>query len=208
MLNEGRVQSTDIAASDGLIAPPRMGKSLATMTQDAHGRYQDAVRRGNVYIAALTAITALSVNSTTFTGLALANPVGSGKNLVLLNLMAVLGVALPTTAVQLILTGGAQAAAITTNLVTIRNAFIGGGGTGVGVASSGATIQTASLMRWLYGSLPATSGTQATPTFAPPFLKDEIAGEIILAPGQLISLQALTTLTSVGAQLSWEEIPI
>lgn len=207
MITELRVQSTDVAMSDGIVTQVRGGKTGEMFVADAHARYYDAVRRGNVFMACIP-VTALSVNSTTFTGLALHNPVNSGKALVLMELC--LGISTETTAAAgVILTGGAQTTAISTNAVTIQSAYPGkfAGSGSVVTATSGATITTATMMRAIWNTPLATSATAPTP--APtPYIKDQIDGALIIGPGQLVSLQAITTAISVIASMTWEEVPI
>ncbi len=205
MIQEVRVQRTDQSVSDGVVTQVRGGQTGEMAVAQAHARFYDAVRRGNVFTASIP-VTALSVNSTTFTGLAIANPVGSGKIFSLLEVLV--GISTSTTAsAGVILTGGSQVTAITTNLVTQLNAFMGGGGAASkAVCSSGSTITTATQMRSIWDTGLATSATAATP--APmPYIKDQVEGALMLAPGQLISLQAITTAISVIATMTWEEIP-
>jgi hypothetical protein len=207
MITEVRVGSTDVAMSDGVVTMVRGGKTGEMFVADSHARYYDAVRRGNVFMAAIP-VTALSVNSTTFTGLALANPVNSGKALVLMEVCV--GISTSTTAsAGVILTGGAQTTAISTNAVTIQNAYLGkfAGAGSVAFASSGATITTATMMRAIWDTQLATSATAPTPAPAP-YIKDQIDGALIIGPGQLVSLQAITTAISVIASITWEEVPV
>lgn len=206
MIQEIRVQRTDQNVADGTITQLRGGPTGEALVAQAHARYYDAVRRGNVFMAAIP-VTALSVNSVTFTGIALINPVGSGKVFSLLEVLV--GISTSTTAsAGVILTGGAQVAAIATNLVTVQNAYMGGSGsTTKAVVSSGATILTATQLRAIWDTGLATSATAPTP--APmPFIKDQVDGAILIGPGQVVSLQAITTAISVIASMTWEEIPV
>jgi hypothetical protein len=206
MLNEGRVQTTDLAASDGMIAAARLGKTLAYLTQDAHARYQDAVRRGNVFVACMQAIGALSVNSATATGLIVTNPAGSGKNLVFLELLVALASAPAGVSVLALVGSKGPAAAVThtTPMTTgFTNALLGGGNaTSVALVDTAATIPTPATFRAVPGG-PAATGSVGTP-----FIKDEIAGALVMAPGTVLSLQAFTTAISVIASLAWEEVPV
>src|SRR5882762_2101705 len=72
-------------SADNTPAPLRGTKDGATAIQDAHGKYQEAVYRGNVFVAANNAGSAIPVTlAAASTGLILTNPPTSGKNLVLL----------------------------------------------------------------------------------------------------------------------------
>jgi len=213
MLNEARVQSTDLVLPDQTIATPRLGKCAEMFVADAHGRYYDAVKRGNVYMAVNTAAGALTLNSTTGTGLFVYNPPTSGKNLVLMRLCVALG-SLPAGAAPLILTGGAQAAlpATTWTLLTgtgavngVLAAFMGNANKSIAQAASAAQAVPNVIQRWIPGG---PAATVAASTAFPPFIVDDIAGELIVGPGQLIGLQCLTTAITVGAALTWEEVPV
>src|SRR5713101_3850258 len=71
--------------SDGPQSAIRGGKTGEAIVSDAHGKYYEAVYRGNVFAAANQAAQTYTLFSvTTATGLILSNPSGSGKNLSLL----------------------------------------------------------------------------------------------------------------------------
>src|SRR5438105_4479461 len=72
-----------IVGSTGAPVPFTAGNDGSSRTQDAHARFQEAVYRGNVWLAANQSGAALSNLSGTCTGFALTNPAGSGKLLVL-----------------------------------------------------------------------------------------------------------------------------
>ena len=215
MLSELRIQSTDIAGAEGAYGPVRGDKSFAAAVMDSHGRYYDAVRRGNVFMAVNSAAGALTLNSTTATGLILWNPPNSGKSLVLLKLNVALA-SLPGGAAPLILTGGAQPTVPGVwTLITgtgsyngVLSCYMGQGvaaRTVAQAASVGTTIGAAVIQRWIPGG-PAAS--VAGSTSWPGMISDDIAGELIVGPGQVISLQCLTTAITVGASISWEEVPV
>lgn len=207
MITELRIQTTDQAVSDGTVTQARGGKTGAQMIQESHARYQDAVRRGNVYTVANQAVLALSVNSTTATGLILTNPAGSGKNLVLLELCVALASSPAGIAVLAIVgTAGPGAAANVTHTTPIttgfRNALFGGANGSVALVDSAATVPAVQYLRAVPG------GPIASTPLTAPFIKDEIAGALTIAPGGCISLQSTTTAISVMASLTWEEVPV
>ena len=209
MISELRVQRSELNMGDGMVAPVRGDNTGAMMVQYAHGRYQDAVRRGNVFMVTNSAAQALSLNSTTATGIILWNPPNSAKNLVFLEAMIALG-SLPAGVALALLTGGSQPAVPTGTATTnvgngILNALVGFGNKSVASVYSAATLTTAQIQR----ILPlATAATVAASTSFPPFAKDEISGALIVPPGNAISLQCLTTAITVIGQLTWEEVPI
>lgn len=174
---------------------------------DVHGRYQEAVLSGNTFTASNTAVQALSLNSATATGLVLSNPLGSGKNLVLLEVCIAVA-SLPAGQSNFVLTANnnpAAAATVHTTPITPKNALLGGS-TGVGLVDSAATLPVApTIIRAIGGGCAATIAASTTWT---PFIKDEVAGAVVLAPGTTVSLQALTTAISVVASFTWEEVAI
>jgi hypothetical protein len=173
---------------------------------DAHGRYYDAVRRGNVFELSNTAVQALSVGSTTATGLILYNPSGSGKNLVILDLL-IAQATLPAAQFTYQLLAGQQVTTPTTTTAqAIQSSYFGkfSAVSAVALGYSAATVTSVSaVMRNIPGGGAATEASQLTPVF----IRDEIAGQIIMAPGTQISLQSLTTAVSVLATIVWEEVP-
>ena len=206
MLSELRTGT--VVSSDGAINPGRTDKTGALIAADGHGRYIESVYRGNVFLASNSAVQALSGNSTTATGLILTNPAGSGRNLAILEIQVAVA-SLPAGQSSLILTGSNVTTATTvvhTTPLTVRNAFLGSAPTsGVGLVDSAATIPAANIFRVL-GT--GTAATVAASTAFPPFVKDETSGILMLAPGTVISLQALTTALSVVASIIWEELPL
>lgn len=188
--------STDVLARGGVTGD--------LIVSELNGRYFEQVYRGNTFTACNTAAQALSLNSTTATGLILTNPVGSGKLLVLLEVCVALATA-PAGISTLILTGNVNplAAAVThTAALTIQNALLGGGVASVAKADSQATMPTLTVLRAVGG------GPVATGSINSAFIKDEIAGAIVLSPNTSISLQCLTTAISAVTSMTWAEVPV
>lgn len=206
MFLEGRtVQSGDTVAADQMIVQARFGRANELIVGDGQAPYYDLVKRGNVYKATNQAIIALSVNSTTATGLIVTNPAGSGKNLVLLELVVALASAPAGISVLALVgkPGPAQTVTHTTPMTTgFSNALYGTGNSSIALVDTAATIPTPETIR------PLPGGPVAASSIMTPFIKDEIKGSLIVAPGGVISLQAFTTAISVMAQLTWAEVPI
>lgn len=176
------------------------------LVDGALGRYQDAVRRGRCFFACHSAIQALSVNSATATGLIISNPVTSGVNLVLLQLCVAIASA-PAAQANLILTGTllttAEAATTHTTALTVKNSFIGSSfAVAKGLVDSAATVPTPAALRAIGG------GPVGAVTLNTAYIREDLDGLIQLAPGCVISLQAMTTAISVVASIVWEEIPV
>jgi len=213
MLAEKRVQSTDLVASEGSILPIRIAKSAGTMVADAHAHFYDAVRRGNCYTTAETAGVILTVAATTAaTGLFLWNPPGSGKSLVLLRLMLALD-SLPAAAAGVVIVGGPQTTVpattwtfVTSGVNGILPALMGGANLSVAQATKAAqTVASTIIQRWVPGG-PAAAVT-ATTNWTP-FIQDNIDGELIVGPGNIIGVQTVTTAMTAGVSLTWEEVPV
>lgn len=203
-INQGVVGPRPL--TDGSITVERFGRDAAQIVQDGHGRYQENVLRGNTYQACNQAGVAWTVAlGTTATGFILTNPAGSGYNLVVIELMVA-----PTTApagiATMLLAGNVNtaAAAVThTTPLTVRNALLGQTRTGVGLADSASTLPAAPVV-----VRPIPGGPVATGSINSMFIKDEVAGAIVLQPGTAVSTFALTTAISAVVCMTWEEVPI
>ncbi len=211
---EGQVGPQALIA--GSKAVGRIGSDASFVTQDAHGRYQEAAFRGTMFYAANIAAQALSVASSTYTGLVLQNPLGSTKNLVLLEVIWVGSIVATGTGAIVLGWGNTQAAGVPVALTTGNSsgpkglpAMIGSGTSSV--ANVGASCTWAVL------------GAGAAPTIFRPLIgapwitataqnlymgKDEIAGGIIIPPGVQIGIETVTTANTGFGYYSWEEVPI
>ena len=193
---------------NGTTVPRTAGFSGATRVQAGHATHMDAVSRGNVWLAANQAGAALSNLSATATGFILTNPAASGKLLVLLEIgffQTSTAAATANAGLQLAANVNPVAAAVihTTPLV-LRNALLGSGGTGVGLADSAATLPAAPaaiLNLWQ----PSVSATATTAI--PPALVFPVDGKIIVGQGCTVSLSALSALSG-AAHMLWEEVQI
>src|ERR1700752_142777 len=192
--------------ADGAAPNLRAEKTGALVVQYAHARYTEEVYRGNVFVAANQAAQALSTAlSTTQTGFTLTNPAGSGKNLIVLDACIALASA-PAGISDLVWAANVNpaAAAVTqTTPLTVRNALLGAAASAVGLAASAVTLPAAPVV-----VRPVGGGPVATGSVTAPFIRDEIAGLLMIAPGCALSLSALTTAISVICALFWAEMPI
>ncbi len=175
-----------------------------------HGRYQEAVARGNVFYlnataAAPTAYVGASGGSPL---LALMNPFTGTKNLVLLGVMIANRVASSAAGtVGFNLWGGVSVLPTGTktnpvNMLTLNSA--GSAVTGfVNTATTGSTAITQIMPLATY-----YWATAAAAFMTPAFF--DIAGMVMVVPGNLIALGATAALTSAtwDVTLVWEEIPL
>ena len=175
---------------------------------NSSAQYYNAVRAGNTFFVTNSAAQALSLNSTTATGIILYNPATSGVNLAILEVQVQMQ-SLPAGASATILTGGAQTTTVTqgtTNVANgILNAYVGAGGTSKATVGSAATIQTTIIRRIIPVG---TAATVAASTGFPQFAKDAVNGALVIPPGNVISLQGLTTAATVIGQITWQEIAL
>ena len=84
---EGKVGP--VVGADGTENNLRQSKRLATVVTRAHGKYYEAVSRGNVYfIAAQNLVPKIDFSNGAFSLIHLVNPLRSNKNLIMLSLNA------------------------------------------------------------------------------------------------------------------------
>jgi len=205
MLFEGKVGPQ--ALSDGASNALRLARSGASIVRpDGLGSYAEAVDRGLVFFASTQAGVALTTTlSATATGFILTNPVGSGKNLILLDALFALttapaGIATLGWAAQFnepVVTGVTHTTPLTVRSAKLQN----GVRAGVGLADSSATLPNVPVaVRWVPG------GPVATGTLNSAFIRDEINGLLVLAPGSSLNTFVLTTAISAGITVYWAEV--
>ena len=165
----------------------------------------DQTLLGNCYHAASAGAVTTSTVSATSTGLAISNPWGSGKNLVIVQVrfqMSIEGAAASVTGL------GVSPALSTTQVVhttpmVIHNGLMSGSDvdTGVGLVDAAATLPAAPV--WLK---PLGGAIDDTLTETVPCFLEESNGSLILPPGADLSLMYLTTATVGIASIVWVEI--
>lgn len=177
-------------------------------------RYGALTWSGFVFSVGQTAAAALTAVGTTTTGLTLWNPLGSGKNLVLIDVTAgITPVTLATVGVQVMLGGGLQTATPTfgSSLTPVNN-LLGAGQGSIAKAGTGSTTiaPTPSPLRvvgsWESTVLTTSGGATGTAST----LKDEIAGAVIVSPGFVVTLYGIGTVAdaTVNAVFTWAELPV
>lgn len=201
VLNQSRVGNIGPFAN-GTVVDQRAGQFGDIIVSELNGRYYEQCYRGNVFTGANTAAQALSVASATYTGLAVSNPTGSGKNLVILDIACAVDSA--TAGVGTIVAGYAAAVTLTAGSSTGPLSNIVGNAAGsVAKVGASATLGAApTIIRPLFG----VTATTAVQVVGP--VKDDVGGMIIVPPGQLICLEATGTAISVLASITWAELPV
>lgn len=138
--------------------------------------------------------------ATTYTGLMLYNPIGSGVILVPKMVKFALSVA-PAAIAPLGLISGVQTAAPTgLTALTAVSSLVGNSKTAQGAAYSAATIATPVWRQMLWDGFTAA----ALPA---PQVPVDLKGDIQILPGGFVAIGALTAVTGLGS-ISWNEIPI
>lgn len=196
------LQTGIVQALDGGQNPQRGGQQGEALCSELHGRYYEQTYRKNMFaINSQAAVTTTAALNTTFTGLVIGNPLGSGVNAVL-NKFHVAQFAVGAAAAVGIMTG--QSTTAITGTLTPRNQYIGGTAARV-VASAGQTIGTPVLER-VCGSV----GSVATTAYGlVPGIVVDLEGSIILPPGYFAaSFTSIATTTALLFGFAWEEVPI
>lgn len=186
-------------------APPinaRGGRQGETLVSELHGRYYEQTFRAVMFSVCTqgTGVTTTAALATTFTGLAVGNPTGSGVNLVL-NKFTCAQFAVGAAATIGIMGG---AGAITASL-TPQSRIIGGGFVSKATATAGQTISTPVLIATFgeAGSLATTGyGLQAG-------ISVDLEGSVIIPPGSFVaSYTSIVTTTALQFSFAWEEVPV
>lgn len=184
---------------DGTKPIVRIGQQGDLTVSELHGQFYEQAVRGNTFAVANQAVVTTTAGlATTFTGLAVANPAGSGVNVAILRFTCAQVAVGAASAVGIMTGTGAAAGALTP-----RNRVVGGASSKA-TASAGATIATP-VLEEVYGQVGslATTGYGLTPGIVA-----NINGSLILPPGFFVaSYTTVATTTSLVFGFVWEEIP-
>lgn len=166
--------------------------------------FLEQARLGNMYHACTAGAVTLSTVSTTCTGLALSNPYGSGKNVIVKTFSfqpstapagaAVVGLAISPAVIQTAVTH--------TTPAVIHNAITTGSNLNVGKAKADAAATLPNTPVWLR----PMGGVVAASSITPGKYTEHVNGEIILPPGTHLSLSYLTTAAVGIASCTWVEV--
>lgn len=178
----------------------RQGNQGSAITDNLHGTYYEQAYRGNMYhVANQAAVSTTAALATTWTGLAISNPSGSGVNAVI-NYFTCTQFAVGAAGAVGIMTGSGAAAG-----TLVPRPSIIGGVAGKVTASAGATIATPVLDITVgqVGSLATTGyGLVIGVTF-------DLQGSLIIPPGfYAASYTTVATTTALIFGFQWEEIPV
>lgn len=193
--------------SDGATPPGiRGGKQGDLIVSELHGRYYESTYRNNGFSVASQAVATTTVGlATTYTGLALVNPLKSNKNLVLNKctvMQSIIQATQPEAYAIAFGFNGATDVTLTTPATTQSN-IIGSGAVSQAKAATSATLPTAPL----YGAF-VTNTPSATTNAAGAVLDFE--GSIILPPGAYAAwvTPGQASVAGLWFSFSWEEVTL
>lgn len=201
IFGEVGARAVSASLSQGGRNPARLGNMGDILATPLHGKYYEQAYQGKMFgVANQAAVTTTAALATTWTGLGIANPAGSGVNLVINRFAAVQFAVGAAGGIGLMTGAGACAGSLAT-----RNMKTGGAVSPTTTASAGATIATPVLVE-VYGSV----GSLATTGYgAVPGIVVDLEGSLIITPGYfLASYTTVATTTSLIFSLVWEEVPI
>jgi hypothetical protein len=202
----GQVGQSGPVTSGTPSVPVRQGNSGEVSVSELQGKYYEQALRGNTFFASHAAAQALSLTgTTTYTGLVVYNPTGSGKNLVIKT--AVFVPTIVATGVYAVMLFS-QPMALTPPALTVGNSqgplstYLNSGAASVAKVAASCTLAANPVfLRPLVGFGWITAVAQNAIG-----IKDDIAGEIIVPPGSAIGFVALTTAITGLAYISWDEV--
>lgn len=170
----------------GVSGPLRLDGAGALVTSGYFGKYAEATLQGKVFVAANQAKVAVTADfATTYTGLVVENPAGSGKNLIMIGFSYAAEEAVAT-AVGLGLMTGADAGDAAAAIVP-RNRLKGNGTVSVAIVDNGCTLVGTPVLEQLITTAWAeatTAGTLAQPNVI------DLDGSLIITPGYYVAVMA------------------
>jgi hypothetical protein len=204
-LNQGVVGVQNNADSSNPLTV-RMGKQGEQLISELHGRYYEQAYRGNMFSVASQAVATTTVGlATTYTGLVISNPIGSGVNLAM-NKCTVMQSVIQATQIEAfaIAVGFNTSTNVThTTPATPQSCLIGAGTVALAKADISATLPTAPLYD-TFVSQTSTATAQPTQSVI------DFEGSKILKPGAyaLWVTPAQASVAGMWFSFQWEEVPI
>lgn len=184
----------------GQQAGAKAGVNADLIVSQMHGRYYQTTKEQNMFSVCTqgTGVTTTAALATTWTGLGIANPAGSGVDLVL-NKFTCAQFAVGAAATIGIMGGvGTLAASLTP-----QSRLLGSSAVSKATASAGATISTPVLIATFgsVGSLATTGyGMEAG-------ISVDLEGSLIIPPGSFVcSYTAIVTTSALQFSFCWEEV--
>ncbi len=165
----------------------------------------DLNRQGKVFYAANVAATTFSVVGTAMTGLAIHNPPTSGVKVVLIDcgFAATTVTGAQTSLLHAVSAQGQTAVSGITAAATVAQAADGSGKLASALAYAAATVLAPTARRIAFSMQWASAAA-----FNSAVMQDRIDGSLVLVPGTIVHLAALTTAATGVASYTWAEIPV
>ena len=183
----------------------RVGATTELIVDELHGRYYETTVRKTMYAGAnLAGVTTTAGFATTYTGMAITNPIGSTVNLVLNKVSYATLVAQTSALILGIMTGYSASTAVTqtTALVPLSN-FVGNSA-GTGLIASAVTMPVAPTRLILLDTLL----TGAITTVVNGGKVIDLEGGLVIPPGGYAAFytSAASVASSLVFGMQWEEV--
>ncbi len=186
----------------------RAGKQGEQMVSELHARYYEQTYRKNMFQASAVGVTTSAGTSTTYTGLALSNPIGSPVNLVINKVSLSFLVAFAVTSALGIMVGSSGVTNTVHTTPAVQGpAFVGSGVASYGLADQAATLPATPTVRVVLGA--GLTGAITVASEQPGLLYD-LEGSLILPPGAFMAFYTSTASGASGGcfSIQWEEVPV
>lgn len=205
-MSQAQIVSGVQSNSDSTLFTPRGGRQGDAIVSELHGRYYEQTYRGNCFSASIQSVATTTVGlATTYTGLCVSNPVGSGYNLVLNKASVMQSVIQSVQPEAYAIAVGYNATTNVTHTaaLTIISNKIGSGTSSQARADTSATLPTAPT----YHTFVHNTGT-ATANGTGSVI--DLEGSIILIPGAYACwvTPGQASVAGLWFSFSWEEVPI
>ena len=190
--------------SAGVAQAPLIDSDRKLVTVATGGKFADAALNGRMFVAANQAAVALTAAfATSYTGLVIENPVGSGKNIILHEVSYASTIATPTATALGLMTGAdaGDAAAVIVPRNRLKSASAA---TSVAIVDNACTLVGTPVLEELFTtawSEATTAGTLAQPN------RVRLDGSLIITPGYYAAVYSAAANTAAFLfSFLWEEV--
>jgi hypothetical protein len=206
---QGQTGFVPAGTPDGQQPNIRLGRNGEVIKSDHQPRFSEANYRGQIFSGCTQAASVTTVAfATTYVGLCLSNPSGSGKNIHLINVGYSFPVAPAAVSIVGLMTGWIAAGVTThTTALTPKQSFWSGSMVSpVGLLDAACTLPTTPVLERILGA----ADTGAVTVDRNVLTVANIDGGIILAPGGYVAIYTSTVANTAGfvASMQWAEMPL
>jgi len=203
MIINGQVGAVS-KSTDGSQPMIRQGNQNDLISSNLHGFYYEQTYRGKVFTSSTGAVSLPTSLNTTYTGLVVANPIGSGVNLTMISASFALNVVPTAAAVLSIATGFGTAALSGTTAADVTKNLLLGSAVGSGIGYKAATLPVAPTL-WKFIASLGTAATTAWQILPGGYY--DFNGQLVIPPGGyvLFNASAAQTATQFFLEMTWEE---